>query len=164
MKFRTTRKEMMKESNGVIKVGNGWLNTLLIYSSPIAYTAGVNGWNADIYDMGEVEQWGYYICKGDRPFGDIEPTYEYIERFEKIADEIRYGAEWHDYDRKAIMRELLRLFVKAAKTGVMPDLDNFKAEQWLGLHHLPTPATLTTDISAIPASVPSVGAEAIARN
>lgn len=52
MKFRTTKKAIMANYGNVIKVDYCDLQNLLKYESPIAYTAGVYGWNADIYDFG----------------------------------------------------------------------------------------------------------------
>lgn len=63
MTKRVTRKYVI-ESYKVLKVGYCALQTLLAYETPQYYTAGVYGWNADVYVFGDVA-----ICTGYRPFG-----------------------------------------------------------------------------------------------
>lgn len=83
MKFKTTKKEIMANYGSIIKVDYCNLQNLLKYESPIAYTAGVYGWNADIYDFG-----GIAICTGYRPFGNIHPNWEVMDKYEKEAENI----------------------------------------------------------------------------
>ena len=52
---------------------------------PAAYTAGVYGWNADIYPITS----GVAICTGYRPFGNVKPDRETVSRYEKRAREMR---------------------------------------------------------------------------
>lgn len=64
MKKRVTRKFVI-ENYKVLKVGYCALQGLLRYYAPRYYTAGVYGWNADVYVFGDVA-----ICTGYRPFGE----------------------------------------------------------------------------------------------
>ena len=64
MKLKTTKRETLNNYDKVYIMGYRDMATLLQYSEPIAYTAGVYGWNADIY---KIE--GIIIVTGYRPFG-----------------------------------------------------------------------------------------------
>ena len=63
-KFRTTNKEMMNESL-CYAVGYAELQYLFRFESPVAYTAGIYGWNSDIYLL----KGNTYISTGYRPCG-----------------------------------------------------------------------------------------------
>nr|DAE27991.1 MAG TPA: hypothetical protein [Siphoviridae sp. ctvxh7] len=91
MKFKTTQKEIRANYNEIICVPYCGLQTLLNYESPIAYTVRREGWAADIYDMGG----GIAIVTGYAPFGNIRPSYELRERYEKQAEKIR---EYYSFD------------------------------------------------------------------
>lgn len=64
-KFRTTNREMMNESL-CYAVGYGDLQHLFHYKNAVAYTAGIYGWNSDIYVLGDTNT---YISTGYRPCG-----------------------------------------------------------------------------------------------
>lgn len=105
MKFRTTKKAIMANYGNVIKVDYCDLQNLLKYESPIAYTAGVYGWNADIYDFG-----GVAIATGYRPFGNIHPNWEIMDKYEKEAENI-YKSYQYD-DRIGVLKDLLKNFIE----------------------------------------------------
>lgn len=102
MKFKTTKKEIMANYDNVIKIGYCDLQYLLMYESPKAYTAGIYGLNADIYDLGG----GVAIATGDRPFGNIRPNREIIEKYEEDAKKIYDN---YDYEKR---RDILKVFQK----------------------------------------------------
>ena len=52
MKYKTTKKATQNNYNKVIKAFYAELHYLLKITEPVAYTSGVYGWNADIYDFG----------------------------------------------------------------------------------------------------------------
>lgn len=74
MKFRTTRKAIVNGAVNVKCAGYCDLQALLRNHSPIAYTAGIYGWNFDIYDV-----YGVTICTGYRnmPGALLEHIREY---------------------------------------------------------------------------------------
>ena len=90
MKFKTTKKAIMEGFNKVIEIGYADLSNLLEFREPIAYTSGVYGWNANIYDMGD----GVAIVTGYRPFGNISPDYQTVEKFNKKARQLRQDLDW----------------------------------------------------------------------
>lgn len=104
MKFKTTKKAIMANYGNIIKVGYCDLQNLLKYESPIAYTAGIYGWNADIYDFG-----GVAIVTGYRPFGNIRPNWEIIDKYEKDAENI-YNNYKYD-DRIGALKDLQKKFI-----------------------------------------------------
>ena len=110
MKFRTTQKEIKANFDKIISVPYCSLQNLLFWESPVAYTARREGWVADIYDMGG----GVAIVTGYAPFGNIRPSYELRERYEKQAESIRYSytLPWEEHREK--LRQLANEFIKEA--------------------------------------------------
>lgn len=107
MKFRTTRKAVKENFYKVISVGYCALQNLLTYETPIAYTCGVYGWNADIYAFGNVA-----IVTGYRPFGD-DVDYKLCKEYEKRAESLRdLGRPYAE--RKAEAEALVKEFIAKA--------------------------------------------------
>ena len=101
IKFKTTKKAMMDQSNHIIKLGYCAAQHLLNYYNPIAYTSGVYGWNSDIYFIN-----GHYISTGYRPFGTIIPPYELVNNYDEQARAI--VNDWNKpYDNRKHEIELL---------------------------------------------------------
>lgn len=105
MKFKTTRKAVMESNNTVLKVGYCELQNLLYFKEPQAYTSGIYGWNADIYDID-----GLIIVMGGRPFGNYS-NYDLVEEYEQKAHKIAtdYQVDWET--RKNEVSKLLDEFV-----------------------------------------------------
>lgn len=83
MKYKTTRKQIMNSGRKVIKIGYCEVQYLLQYHNENAYTTRVEGWGADIYDIGSVT-----ICTGYAPFGNITPKYDVVHKYEDLAREV----------------------------------------------------------------------------
>lgn len=83
MKYKTTKKEVKSNYRNIIRLGAVELYYLLKFTEPVAYTSGVYGWNADIYDLGNVA-----IVTGYRPFGNITPDYKIVEKYNQLGREI----------------------------------------------------------------------------
>lgn len=49
MKYHTTQKAARNSNNIVLSVGYCSLQNVLKYENPVAYNAGANGWNFDLY-------------------------------------------------------------------------------------------------------------------
>ena len=110
MKFKTTQKAIKEGYSNIIKVGYCSLQYLLYYKKPIAYTCGVYGWNADIYDVG----CGVAICTGYRPFGNVEVDYELSKEYNEKAEKIICNSKIENV--KEELDELLKEFLE--KVGV----------------------------------------------
>lgn len=110
MKFKTTRKAVKENGGIILEVGYCDLQTLLRNVDPNAYTCGVYGWNADIYDID-----GLTIVTGYRPFGNYENydlVHEYEDKARKIAKD--YQVDWET--RSEAVNKLLDEFIEKVKT------------------------------------------------
>ena len=85
MKAKRTMRDIKSQYQTIIQIGYCDLQNMLCMDDPAAYTAGVYGWNADIYPVTS----GVAICTGYRPFGNVKPDRETISRYEKRAREMR---------------------------------------------------------------------------
>lgn len=109
MKYQTTKKDVVSGHSHCIKVGYCDLQNLLNCGAASAYTCGVYGWNADIYDV----SYGACIVTGHRPFGDIAPSYEVVSTYNNRAKEIRDVCQRNREDARPKLAALLDEFVVA---------------------------------------------------
>lgn len=108
MKYKTTKRAVMDGYGFVISVGYADLQELLCCKSPVAYTSGQYGWNADIYDFGNIA-----ICTGYRPFGNISSSNYGINRmFDKMAEEVYMDCNLSYDDKAKRLDDLLDKYVK----------------------------------------------------
>ena len=83
-KLNVTRKWVYNNFDNVISVPYCDLQYLLKALSPSWYTAGVYGWNADVY----IIDFDTCIVTGYRPFGNINSNYVVNEAFNRAAYKI----------------------------------------------------------------------------
>lgn len=107
--FRTTNKEINNLYDYVIRIGFCNLQSLLSRRVNTAYTCGVYGWNADVYDLSDVIS-GVAICTGDRPTG-VQISYKLIQKYERKAEKIRNECSKNEKQR---LNRLLKNFLKKA--------------------------------------------------
>lgn len=106
MKIQTTKKAIKENYGKIVYVGYCDLVHLLSFKDAFAYTAGVYGWNADIYDLD-----GIALVTGYRPFGDIKPSLELTRKYEQEAAEVIYTM--HNYEmQKEALKDLLNSFLE----------------------------------------------------
>lgn len=105
MKFKTTQKEIRNGYGKVIAIGYCRVQYLLNCENPIAYTAGRNGWGADIYSFGSVA-----IATGYSPFGNVRPDYETVKKYEDQARKIVCGTNDY-YKRQKALAKLIEKFI-----------------------------------------------------
>lgn len=81
LKMNVTRKYLRNNFTNIISVPYCDLQDLLRYETPLWYTSGIYGWNADVYliDIDTI------IVTGYRPFGNINPTHALIDVFNRTA-------------------------------------------------------------------------------
>ena len=91
MKTQTTKKAIMNSYRNVIKVGYCDLQDALKWREPNFYTAGVYGWNADVY----VIDYETVIVTGYRPFGNVEIPRYVIDTLNKCAKSL---AQYYNYE------------------------------------------------------------------
>lgn len=111
MKFRTTKNAVMNGFARVYRCGYCELQDLLPSACAVAYTAGIYGWNADIYDLGELagEAYDVAICTGYNPFGREIPG-NLVKEYNDKAEALR-GVEYPE--RGTAMRALRAEFLYA---------------------------------------------------
>ena len=80
-KINTTRKYVCGRFTNIICVPYCALQDLLRYESPLLFTSGIYGWNADVY----IINYDTCIVTGYRPFGNIRPTYALTDAFNRTA-------------------------------------------------------------------------------
>lgn len=114
MKYKTTKKDIQNNYRNIIRVGAVELYYLLKFTEPNAYTSGVYGWNADIYDFDDVA-----IVTGYRAFGNISPDYDIVEKYNQLGREIYEeehdpAKDWSEEreDQKNRLNQLINQFIK----------------------------------------------------
>lgn len=110
MKFQATKKYIKENNTDIICIPYCDLQNLLMYEEPIAYTAGVYGWNANVYRVGR----GVVIVTGYRPFGNVNPSRELYRPYEEKAKSIVHDWNLSRDTAKLKIRELLNQFVNDA--------------------------------------------------
>lgn len=107
MKVQITRREIMESFHKVIEVGYCGLQFLLTYETPQYYTAGIYGWNADIYIVG-----GVAIVTGGRPFGNVQPDFKKVMQYNQAAEKIMHsGRIKKQTTKEKKIRQLLTAFI-----------------------------------------------------
>lgn len=106
MKFKTTIKAIREDSVNVRSAGYCNLSHLLRAHDADAYTAGVYGWNFDVYEV-----YGLTICTGYRsmPGKRLEGIAEYEKKAMSIWDDYNKPYE----ERREAVEKLLHEFCKA---------------------------------------------------
>ena len=114
MKYKTTKKAIQNNYRNIIKLGAVKLYYLLKFTEPNAYTSGVYGWNADVYDFDNVA-----IVMGYRPFGNISPDYNIVEKYNKLGREIYEeehdpAKDWNEEreNQENRLNQLINQFIK----------------------------------------------------
>lgn len=107
MKFKTTRKAIVHGSERLVYAPYANLQYLLHYHDPVAYTAGVYGWNFDVYEIGNLT-----ICTGYR--GMPGRRANNIDEYERRASEIYHDDEKSFEEQEEEIERLLIEFCEQA--------------------------------------------------
>ena len=91
MKTKTTKKAIRSAFENVIRVGYCDMQDALKWREPDFYTAGVYGWNADVY----VIDADTVIVTGYRPFGNVELSRNVIDTLNACAESASRYLEYH---------------------------------------------------------------------
>ena len=111
MKLKVTEKQIKGSYKNIISVGYCDIAHLTRGIEPRYYTAGVYGWNADIYEIDS----STVIVTGYRPFGNIHASYNGIcQKYDEKAREISrdYSIDYQKQQEK--INKLLTKFVTEA--------------------------------------------------
>ena len=113
MKFKATKKAMKDNYHYIISIGYCNAYYLLRDEKPIAYSAGVYGWQCDYYDVdGVLISTGYNTLNNKNTYADYEIINEYETKAEKIISNKEINYETQKQQVKALLKE----FIKNAKT------------------------------------------------
>ena len=119
MKFKTTKTAINSGYYYKICIGYCDLQYLLNYENPVAYTCGVYGWNADIYDLNDITGYNACIVTGYRPWGNIRADYirnkAAEEKAEKIVHDYKRDIDERKAELKNILRELVLTYIDELK-------------------------------------------------
>lgn len=111
MKFKTTNKDIKNYYSKVFRIGYCSAVQLLRYEDPRAYTAGIYGWNADLY---VVE--GVALVTGYRPGVGEQINYDLLDKYEKKARKINDDySRSYDSRKKAVTRLLHKFIAEITK-------------------------------------------------
>ena len=83
--MKLKRKQIKGMYKNIIKIGYCELSELLAYTKKMGYTAGIYGWNTDIFEL----DWNTVIVTGYRPFGNINPDYTIIKKYNEKARRLK---------------------------------------------------------------------------
>ena len=88
MKLKATKKEMINGYFKVLGIGYCTMQYLLQYQTPIAYSASINGWSCDYYNIDNI-----LISTGYSPISskNMISDYDTIYKFEIEAQKIIYS-------------------------------------------------------------------------
>ena len=112
MKYRTTRADVMNGYGYVFSTGYCNLQNLFTYENPVAYTCGVYGWNADIYQFQ-----GFAIVTGYRPFGRSIP-HDKVREVERKAQSIKNRKRWGWEAKRDALHRLAFEFCRELATSI----------------------------------------------
>lgn len=106
MKFKATKKEMINGYNRILGTGYCTIQYLLQYQSPIAYSAGVNGWSCDYYNID-----GILISTGYSPINskNMILDYDLINKFEIEAQKTIYSNMDYEIKKQIVNQYLYEL-------------------------------------------------------
>lgn len=107
MKHKTTAKAIRQSGGNIISIGycDAW--HLLSNHNAVAYSAGVYGWNFDVYEVN-----GVTICTGYR--GMPGRTAQNVRKYEEKARKISNNWNIPHDKRKKKIEKLLEEFLKQA--------------------------------------------------
>ena len=101
-KFKATKKQFVNQE--VYRLGFCDAHDLFIDLNPVAYSAGINGWDCDYYQIDDV-----YISTGYRAIGK-QVDYKIIEKYEKKVAKLR--PIQNEKEKKAKRAKLLAKFIE----------------------------------------------------
>lgn len=108
MRVQVTKRDVMKQNRFVICVGYCDLQYLLRFKDSQFYTAGMYGWNADIYQVSP----SAVIVTGYRPFGNVKVEFGILRGFENRASHILNQRELTYDEKKEALDEILDEFLQ----------------------------------------------------
>ena len=108
MRVQVTKRDVMNQNSFVIRVGYCDLQYLLRFKDSQFYTAGMYGWNADVYQVSS----NVVIVTGYRPFGNVKVEFGILRGFEDRAKAILKDYSLKYEEQAEALDELLSEFLQ----------------------------------------------------
>jgi hypothetical protein len=120
MKFRTTKK-YIRGYEHILNVGNGEIQHLLAYESPIAYSTRAEGWACDYYELSTSDARCLVISSGYAPINSKNASMDYsrMREYDEQARTIKNDSNKLYEVRADEMKKLLRQFADEAMKGTL---------------------------------------------
>ena len=112
MKLQATKKQM-RGYNRIISIGYCDAESLLQYQNPFAYSAGINGWACDYYEVN-----GVLISTGYSPLSSkntVENNYKLIREYNDKARQIVYGNADYEVKKEQVNSLLSEMVAELSK-------------------------------------------------
>ena len=107
MKLKATKKQIRENFNTILSIGYCDAQYLLDFKNPFAYSAGLNGWSCDYYQIGNI-----CICTGYSPIG-TPVDYSLLRELERKAELINKDCNLPCSDKEKQLDELLKQLIEA---------------------------------------------------
>ena len=109
MRVQVTKRDVMRQNRFVIRVGYCDLQHLLRFKDSQFYTAGMYGWNADVYQV----DGSAVVVTGYKPFGNIQPDRKVIREYDARAARILHDSTLSYFEKERNLDFLINEFLKA---------------------------------------------------
>lgn len=106
MKLKTTKKQIKENFNTILSIGYCDAQYLLDFKNPFAYSAGINGWSCDYYQLGNI-----CISTGYAPIG-TPVNYALLKELEDKAQLIKHDYNLDNSDKEKQLDELLKQLIE----------------------------------------------------
>jgi hypothetical protein len=107
MKAQVTKKQIKENFNTILSIGYCDAQYLLYYKTPFAYSAGINGWSCDYYQIDNI-----CISTGYSPIG-TSVNYSLLKELEGKAQKIVYDYNLSSSDKEKQLNELIKELINS---------------------------------------------------
>lgn len=109
-RVQVKKSDVMNQNRYIICVGYCELQYLLRFQDSPFYTAGVYGWNADVFQINS----NIVIVTGYRPFGNVRPHYELTREYDTKAGAILENDNLSYFEKESEIEKLIGEFCEKA--------------------------------------------------
>jgi hypothetical protein len=102
MKAQVTKKQIKENFNTILSIGYCDAQYLLYYKTPFAYSAGINGWSCDYFQIDNI-----CISTGYAPIGN-NIDYSLLKELEGKAQKIVHDYNLSSSDKEKQLNELIK--------------------------------------------------------
>lgn len=107
-RVQVTKRSIMEQNRFVVRVGYCDLQHLLRFKDSQFYTAGMYGWNADVYQV----DGSAVIVTGYRPFGNVQPDCAIVREYDAKAARILHDSTLSYFEKESNLNFLINEFLE----------------------------------------------------